>query len=74
MDVVPPNAPIHPLERALYFDTRTFLHGLLVIEDKLSMAHGSRQEYRFSTFQTKHFIVESKVLHPLISLGIRGRR
>jgi asparagine synthase (glutamine-hydrolysing) len=28
-----------PLNRALYFDAQTFLHGLLVVEDKLSMAH-----------------------------------
>lgn len=27
------------LKRALYFEAKTFLHGLLVIEDKLSMAH-----------------------------------
>jgi asparagine synthase (glutamine-hydrolysing) len=25
---------------SLYFESRTFLHGLLVVEDKLSMAHG----------------------------------
>jgi asparagine synthase (glutamine-hydrolysing) len=30
----------HPLDKALYFDAKTFLHGLLVVEDKLSMAHG----------------------------------
>lgn len=28
-----------PLRRALYVEAKTFLHGLLVIEDKLSMAH-----------------------------------
>lgn len=28
-----------PLSRALYFDFHTFLHGLFVVEDKLSMAH-----------------------------------
>jgi asparagine synthase (glutamine-hydrolysing) len=28
-----------PIDRALYFEQRTFLHGLLVVEDKLSMAH-----------------------------------
>src|SRR5262249_23656466 len=27
------------LEASLYFEARTFLHGLLVVEDKLSMAH-----------------------------------
>lgn len=28
-----------PVRRALYLEAKTFLHGLLVIEDKLSMAH-----------------------------------
>ncbi len=28
-----------PLERALYFDFKTFLNGLLLVDDKLSMAH-----------------------------------
>lgn len=28
-----------PLHRAMYFDTRTFLNGLLVVDDKLNMAH-----------------------------------
>ena len=28
-----------PLHRALYFDFKTFLHGLLLVDDKLSMAH-----------------------------------
>jgi asparagine synthase (glutamine-hydrolysing) len=28
------------LNHSLYFESKTFLHGLLVVEDKLSMAHG----------------------------------
>jgi len=28
------------INRSLYFEIKTFLHGLLVVEDKLSMAHG----------------------------------
>jgi asparagine synthase (glutamine-hydrolysing) len=28
------------MQRALYFEFKTFLHGFLVIEDRLSMAHG----------------------------------
>jgi asparagine synthase (glutamine-hydrolysing) len=31
---------LEPIDVALYFEQRTFLHGLLVVEDKLSMAHG----------------------------------
>ncbi len=29
-----------PVTRALYFELKTFLHGLLIIEDKVSSAHG----------------------------------
>ncbi len=36
-----------PLSRALYFDLRTFLHGLLVVEDKLSMAHSIESRVPF---------------------------
>ncbi|RME64095.1 MAG: asparagine synthase, partial [Nitrospirae bacterium] len=32
-------APETVLEMSLYFESKTFLHGLLVVEDKLSMAH-----------------------------------
>lgn len=28
-----------PLSRALYFDAKTFMHGLFIVEDKLTMAH-----------------------------------
>lgn len=30
---------LDPVSRAFYFELKTFLHGLLVVEDKLSMAH-----------------------------------
>ena len=35
-------APAHgldPVSKALYFEAKTFLHGLLVVEDRVSMAH-----------------------------------
>jgi len=35
-----PWAPETAINAALYFEAKTFLHGLLTIEDKLSMAHG----------------------------------
>ena len=37
------NVPKHPedyINQSLYFEAKTFLHGLFVVEDKLSMAHG----------------------------------
>ena len=38
-----PNNNCNPesyINHSLYFEAKTFLHGLLVVEDKLSMAHG----------------------------------
>jgi asparagine synthase (glutamine-hydrolysing) len=32
--------PLSYVNLSLYFEAKTFLHGLLVVEDKLSMAHG----------------------------------
>jgi asparagine synthase (glutamine-hydrolysing) len=37
--VLEPAAQLQPLEKALYFEAKTFLHGLLLVEDKVSMAH-----------------------------------
>lgn len=36
----PLERPEDYVNRSLYFECKTFLHGLLVVEDKLSMAHG----------------------------------
>jgi len=33
-------SPADYVNHSLYFEAKTFLHGLLVVEDKLSMAHG----------------------------------
>ncbi len=35
-----PERPVDYVNHSLYFEAKTFLHGLLTIEDKLSMAHG----------------------------------
>ena len=34
------NTPEEYINHSLYFEAKTFLHGLLVVDDKLSMAHG----------------------------------
>ena len=36
---VPPKTPEEYINYSLYFEAKTFLHGLLLVEDKLSMAH-----------------------------------
>jgi asparagine synthase (glutamine-hydrolysing) len=35
-----PRTPADYINHSLYFEAKTFLHGLLLVEDKLSMAHG----------------------------------
>ena len=45
--VLAPAKGWHPLDKALYVDARTFLHGLLVVEDRLSMAHGLESRVPF---------------------------
>ena len=37
--VLEPAKELDPLSQALYFEAKTFLHGLLVVEDRVSMAH-----------------------------------
>jgi asparagine synthase (glutamine-hydrolysing) len=37
--VLDPVAGLDPVSKALYFEAKTFLHGLLVVEDRVSMAH-----------------------------------
>jgi len=39
-DDVQAHTPAEQVRWSLYFECKTFLHGLLVVEDKLSMAHG----------------------------------
>jgi asparagine synthase (glutamine-hydrolysing) len=38
---------LDPVEQALYFEQKTFLHGLLVVEDRMSMAHGMEARVPF---------------------------
>ncbi|MBW2091462.1 MAG: asparagine synthase C-terminal domain-containing protein, partial [Deltaproteobacteria bacterium] len=60
------------IKKALYFDAKTFLHGILVVEDKLSMAHSLESRVPFldnelvdftTTIPTKYLINGSWV-HP----------
>jgi asparagine synthase (glutamine-hydrolysing) len=39
--------PEEYINHSLYFEAKTFLHGLLVVEDKLSMAHGLESRVPF---------------------------
>ena len=48
----------HPLHRALYFDAKTFLHGLFVVEDKLSMAHSVESRVPFMDNELVEFVLK----------------
>lgn len=41
------NSPEDYINHSLYFESKTFLHGLLVVEDKLSMAHSLESRVPF---------------------------
>lgn len=55
------------LNHSLYFEAKTFLHGLLVVEDKLSMAHGIETRVPF----LDNDLVDFAVACPA-SLKVRG--
>ncbi len=42
-----PRTPGEYVHQSMYFESRTFLHGLLVMEDRLSMAHGLESRVPF---------------------------
>lgn len=47
----------HPLNRAMFFDAYTFLHGLLIIDDKLSMAHSVETRVPFLDNELIDYVV-----------------
>ena len=54
---------------SLYFEARTFLHGLLVMEDKLSMAHGLESRQPFLDNDLVDFACRVPVREKLAQLG-----
>ena len=46
---------LEPLNRALYFDSLTFLHGFLLVEDKLGMAFGIETRFPFLDHELVEF-------------------
>ncbi len=69
-----------PLERpedyvnhAMYFECKTFLHGLLVVEDKLSMAHGLETRVPFLDNAVVDFAMGLPVRQKLRDMELRER-
>lgn len=57
------------INHSLYFEAKTFLHGLLVVEDKLSMAHGLETRVPFLDNDLVDFAMTVPVKLKLRNLG-----
>ena len=57
------------INHSLYFEAKTFLHGLLVVEDKLSMAHGLESRVPFLDNELVDFAMKVPVRLKLGNLG-----
>ena len=57
------------INHALYFEAKTFLHGLLIVEDKLSMAHSLESRVPFLDNDLVDFALKVPVALKLGNLG-----
>ena len=61
-------SPEDYVNRSLYFESKTFLHGLLEVEDKLSMAHGLETRVPFLDNDLVDFAMKVPIRHKLRDL------
>ena len=61
--------PEQYINHSLYFEAKTFLHGLLVVEDKLSMAHGLEARVPFLDNELVDFAMRCPVRLKLKNLA-----
>lgn len=64
-----PNAPEDFINFSLYFEAKTFLHGLFVVEDKLSMAHSLETRVPFMDNDLVEFAMSCPVSLKLNNLA-----
>ena len=57
----PPKSPEDFINQSLYFEAKTFLHGLFVVEDKLSMAHSLETRVPFMDNDLVDFAMQCPV-------------
>jgi asparagine synthase (glutamine-hydrolysing) len=62
-------SPEDYVNRSLYFEAHTFLHGILLVEDKLSMAHSLETRVPFLDNDLADFAMRVPVRHKLRNLG-----
>ena len=67
------DTPEDYINHSLYFETKTFLHGLLVVEDKLSMAHGLENRVPFLDNDLTEFAMQCPVSLKLKNFSEVGR-
>lgn len=60
--------PEEQIGSSLYFEARTFLHGLLVMQDRISMAHGIEERVPFLDNDLVDFALKVPVPHKLANL------
>ena len=65
----PPSRPEDYINASLYFEAKTFLHGLLIVEDKLSMAHGLETRLPFLDNDLVEFAMQVPVRLKLSNLA-----
>jgi len=63
-----PSSPEEYVNRSLYFEAKTFLHGLFVVEDKLSMAHSLETRVPFMDNDLVDFAMKLPVKYKLGNL------
>ena len=66
---LPMHSPEDYVNQSLYLEAKTFLHGLLVVEDKLSMAHGLETRVPFLDNKLVDFATRVPVSMKLRDLG-----
>lgn len=62
------NTPEEHIQNSLYFEIKTFLNGLLIVGDKLSMANGLEERFPFLDNDLVNFAQKVPVRHKLANL------
>jgi asparagine synthase (glutamine-hydrolysing) len=60
------------INHSLYFEAKTFLHGLLVVEDKISMAHGLESRVPFLDDELVDFAMQVPIRYKVEGSLLRG--
>jgi asparagine synthase (glutamine-hydrolysing) len=63
---------VEALNRELYFEVKTFLHGLLVVEDRLSSAHALETRVPFLDHELVDFVLRLPAGYKLDMAGLLG--